>query len=265
MPKDPIAAQIAEGQPIYRKDCATEACHGLNGEGLPSTYGGGYRVWPLLGDEFASRNPNAQVIFDVTRSGGEQQLRKLSDAQIYAAIAYELSLNGIGLIEPLDDTNANAIPSGKTNPKAPWGSLYPPPGNARLIETPLPYPSTPPSGSNSKMAIRIGQLARAHVIGRSVAPQGGYFIILVFYIQNLGTGDLTVDPVHLALVDSLGKSHRRTEANLAYPMVRFRPQAIQPGYGTSGYEIFTIPPGAEHDRFVYRHPSAGNLEIKLYE
>ena len=97
------------------------------------------------------------------------------------------------------------------------------------------------------MAIRIGQLARAHVIGRSVAPQGGYFIILVFYIQNLGTGDLTVDPVHLALVDSLGQSHRRTEANLAYPMVRFRPQAIQPGYGTSGYEIFTIPPGASRE------------------
>ena len=48
------------------------------------------RIWPAVGADFQRRNPNAQVVFDVIRSGEEPELRALADQQIYDAVAWEL-------------------------------------------------------------------------------------------------------------------------------------------------------------------------------
>ena len=64
-----IGDQLARGREVYEQGCATQACHGLEGEGIRS--GDEFRVWPLVGKEFQHRNPTAQVVFDVVRSGGE--------------------------------------------------------------------------------------------------------------------------------------------------------------------------------------------------
>jgi hypothetical protein len=84
-----VADQLARGARLYALGCATAECHGKHGEGVRS--GGTFRVWPLVGAEFQARNPNAQVIFDVVRSGSERRLRAMTDQQIYDAIAHELS------------------------------------------------------------------------------------------------------------------------------------------------------------------------------
>src|SRR5215475_14533872 len=81
-----IESQLASGESIYKQTCATSTCHGTNGEGIRSATG--FKAWPLVGDEFQSRHSNAQVVFDVIRSGGERNLLVLSDQQIYDAIAY---------------------------------------------------------------------------------------------------------------------------------------------------------------------------------
>lgn len=259
-PQEQAAEQIVRGSPIYARDCATELCHGMSGEGIPSE--DGFRVWPLIGPEFETRNPNAQVIFDVVRSGSESNLRALSDGEIYAAIAYELDQNGVQLSAPVNEANAASVLSGDTSPPASWGSLFPPPGNARLLPPPSP-PVEPPQGTAGDLRLRISQLAKASVIGKSTAPQGGFFVILVFAMQNLGDGELSLDPEFLRLVDSRGQAHSRADANLAYPMERFHSIGIQPGFGTAGYEIFLIPPGVEHHSLVYARPSEAPLEIKL--
>jgi hypothetical protein len=259
-PQRESAAQVAVGGRIYARDCATELCHGNQGEGIRA--GDSFRVWPLVGVEFEARNPNAQVIFDVVRSGSEPNLRALSDEEIYAAIAYELAQNGVQLSEPLGDENAASIASGETNPKASWGSLYPPPGNAILLEPPA-APEGVLQGAERPLSLRVDQLAKASVIGKAVAPEGGYFVIVVFALQNLGEADLSVDPQFLHLLDNQGQAHSAAQANLAYPMERFHAQMIQPGHGTAGYDIFAVPPGAAHERLVYDDPTAEALEIDL--
>src|SRR5690242_2295770 len=81
-----VQSQLASGEPIYKQTCATSVCHGTQGEGIKS--GNSFSAWPLVGKEFQSRHPNAQVVFDVIRSGGERNLLALTDQQVYDAIAY---------------------------------------------------------------------------------------------------------------------------------------------------------------------------------
>lgn len=66
-PAGSVADQLARGEAIYARDCATAQCHGVQGEGIRS--GSGFSAWPLVGPEFTQRNPTAQVIFDVARFG----------------------------------------------------------------------------------------------------------------------------------------------------------------------------------------------------
>src|SRR3990172_6030837 len=99
-----VESQLVSGAPIYAQSCATSTCHGTQGEGIRS--GDGFKVWPLVGDEFQSRHPNAQIVFDVIRSGSERNLLALTDQQIYNAIAYELSQNQITLESPLTADDA---------------------------------------------------------------------------------------------------------------------------------------------------------------
>lgn len=99
-----VESQLTNGAPIYAQTCATSICHGTQGEGIRS--GTGFSAWPLVGADFQSRHPNAQIVFDVIRSGGERNLLALTDQQIYDAIAYELSQNQITLESPLTADNA---------------------------------------------------------------------------------------------------------------------------------------------------------------
>src|SRR5262245_3193777 len=71
-----VEIQLASGGPIYAQTCATSACHGTQGEGIHSE--DGFKAWPLVGEEFQSRHPNAQVVFDVIRSGSESNLLALT-------------------------------------------------------------------------------------------------------------------------------------------------------------------------------------------
>ncbi len=87
--------QLESGAPTYAQTCSTSTCHGAQGEGIRSD--NSFKAWPLVGAEFQSRHPNAQIVFDVVRSGGERNLLALTDQQIYDAIAYELSRNQIVL------------------------------------------------------------------------------------------------------------------------------------------------------------------------
>ncbi len=75
-----VGDQLTRGARLYALGCATAKCHGTHGEGVRS--GQAFRVWPLVGPDFQVRNPNAQVIFDVVRSGSEQSLRAMTDQQI---------------------------------------------------------------------------------------------------------------------------------------------------------------------------------------
>ena len=111
------------GEPIYAQGCATEKCHGTDSEGIPA--GDSFTAWPLVGELFQQRNPNAQVVFDVVRSGNEPNLRQMTDQEVYDAIAYELSLNGVAWSEPLMDGNAAGV-SGVGMAGSTGYSLYPP-------------------------------------------------------------------------------------------------------------------------------------------
>src|SRR5260221_11194481 len=128
-----VESQQASGAPIYTQTCATSTCHGTQGEGIRS--GDSFSAWPLVGSGFQSRHPNAQIVFDVVRSGGERNLLALPDQQIYDAIAYELSRNQITLKTPL--TSPTAFPPYRaTISGQPQGSLFPPSDNLALRPTP---------------------------------------------------------------------------------------------------------------------------------
>src|SRR5690349_9024426 len=127
-----VEDQLASGEPIYTQTCATSACHGTQGEGIKA--GNGFSAWPLVGKDFQSRHPNAQIVFDVIRSGGERNLLALTDQQVYDAIAYELKQNEITLASPLTAENAFTTYGGAMSGKAQSG-LFPPSDNAAMSDT----------------------------------------------------------------------------------------------------------------------------------
>jgi hypothetical protein len=92
---DSVEDQLASSKPTYTRTCATGVCHGTQGEGIKT--GNVFSAWPLVGEDFQSRHPNAQIVFDVIRSAGERNLLALTDQQVYDAIAYELEQNQITL------------------------------------------------------------------------------------------------------------------------------------------------------------------------
>jgi mono/diheme cytochrome c family protein len=213
-PVSPVADQLSRGQPIYEQSCATAACHGINGEGIRS--GNGFRVWPLVGEEFQRRNPTAQVIFDVVRSGGESSLRALTDQQIYDAIAYELSLNDVELSEPIESQNAPDVSSAAAGAPEP-GRLFPPPGNAKLIST-WHAPALPIYVENSDLRIRLTQMALAASIGETVLPAGESFVLVIFTFEVLADHPIEVGPQHLRLATEAGQMLESLEIGLDYPV-----------------------------------------------
>lgn len=262
----PVSDQLARGQVIYEEGCDIEACHGTDGKGIPSE--NGFRVWPLVGEDFQRRNPTAQVVFDVVRSGGESSLRALTDQQVYDSIAYELSLNGVQLSEPLDSQNAPILISGAAAEFPDPGSLFPPPGNAELLS---PWPATFPQGTLSlpisaksdNLRMRVTQLALAASIGARQPSNDGYFVFVVITLEDLANEPLEVGPNHLSLVTADGQTLSPQDIGLAYPVARFYTQTIQPEHGTAALVIFDLPEGAEMNHLQYKLPQGEPLILGL--
>jgi mono/diheme cytochrome c family protein len=259
-PASPVAEQLSQGQVIYQQGCATEACHGTNGEGIRS--GDGFRAWPLVGEEFQRRNPTAQVIFDVVRSGGESSLRALNDQQVYDAIAYELSLNGVELSDPLDSNSAPLLSSGAAAGSQEPGSLFPPPGIARLISAWSP-PTLPVTAQGSDLRIRLTQIALAASIGERVPPAEGSYVLIVLTFEVLAAQPLEVGPQHLRLVTEAGQMFEPQEIGLAYPVARFYPQTIQPEHGTAALAIFVLPQAAQISHLLYMLPGRQQVILEM--
>src|SRR5713226_9512709 len=193
---DTVASQIARGQPLYAQNCATAKCHGVQGQGISS--GNSFQVWPLVGAEFQARNPNAQVVFDVVRSGSEQTLRALTDQQIYDAIAYEWVQNGAQLVAPLTGRNAAITATGRATIQASSAALFPPPGNASPSQS---YAGRTGTASNY-LAWRVDQIVQASAIGGHAPATGGTFLIAVLAFATDTRQPLVVGPEFLRLTDS---------------------------------------------------------------
>lgn len=257
---DTAAEQFAQGASIYAARCATAQCHGAQGEGLRTD--DGFRVWPLVGPAFEARNPMAQVVFDVARSGGESELRALSDRQIYAAAAYELSLNGVSLDAPLTAQNAASIASGTSVEIPNAGTLFPPPGNASLLP---PTSALLPmlSVENGYLRLQVDQIAYASAIGRATSPDDGAFVILVFALEALTADPLDVTPAFLRLHASNGAALEPLDIHLDFAIAGFHPQTIEPDHGTAAHAIFALPASTTPVRLVYDDGTGHALSLKL--
>jgi len=258
--QSPVQDQLARGKPIYEQGCATEQCHGLNGEGIPR--GSSFRAWPLVGADFQRRNPTAQVIFDVVRSGGEPSLRALTDQQIYDAIAYEMSLNDAAPSVPVVEDNAPTLPTGSAAGAAVAGKLFPPPGNADLAPF-GPSPALPLAAENAEVRMRATQIGRTAAIGQSVPSGGGTYLLMVITLEDLTDGPLEVGPQQLKLVGTDGASYLPLDIGLAYPVDRFRTQTIEPDHGTAGLAVFAVPDAESPVRLVYTLPSGLELVLEM--
>ena len=244
----PVIAQLARGQSIYQQSCAITTCHGNEGEGIRNN--DGFSVWPLIGEEFQLRNPNAEVVYDIVRSGGEASLRALTDQQIYDAIAYELSLNNVDLSEPLVAQNAPFIATGSAAEKNVSGILFPTPGNA-VLDSAWKVPDLPASADNGDFRIRVTQLAMASFIGEMVPSEGESFLLVVFTLDILTNQPVEAGPQYLSLVTKNGESLEAINIALDYPITLFHSQTIQFEHGTSALAVFRLPKNANVSQIHY--------------
>jgi mono/diheme cytochrome c family protein len=258
--ESPVGQQLKRGLPIYEQGCATETCHGVNGEGIRGA--SGFRVWPLVGADFQGRNPTAQVIFDVVRSGGEPSLRGLSDQQIYDAIAYEMSLNDVELTAPVVSHNAPRLATGQRATVPQDGQLFPPPGNAHLLATAVPL-SLPLQVENSELRMRATQVARAASIGQNTPPAGAVYVLMVMTFEDLTDHSLEVGPSQLRLVGKHGASHPPLDIGLADAVDRFRTQTIEPDHGTAGFVAFVVQESEDLGHLAYTLPSGQELVLEM--
>ncbi len=238
-----VEDQLASGAPIYRQTCATSACHGTQGEGIRS--GSGFSAWPLVGQEFQSRHPNAQVVFDVIRSGNESNLLALTDQQIYDAIAYQLEQNQITLESTLTAGNAFTTYGGAMSGKVQSG-LFPPSENAVLLDMPLAR-DLPRVAQNNRLRIQVDQLAQASAIGKDK----GTFLIVVMAFSDLNNQPLTISPDHLRLSTPDGELLKPQSLNLHSAIEKFHKQTIKPQYGTVGLGVFTLTAPEQFDQLIY--------------
>jgi mono/diheme cytochrome c family protein len=255
-----VEGQLTRGAVLYTQGCASSVCHGANGAGIRS--GGAFQIWPTVGEAFRARNPNAQVIFDVVRSGGSPPLRALRDQQIYDAIAYELSLNDVRLAMPLTAQNAAGTASGAQVPAATNGRIYPPPANVSLLAMP-PFPRPLTAASNGAVEVRIDQWALVSRIGRSLPPPGGSFLMIVFALRDMSAQSLDVDPRFLHLMTSREMVLEPQVSDLAYPVEPFHHETIEPEHGTAAVATFALPAWAVPSRLIYDDHSGPVLSLDL--
>lgn len=252
--------QLRRGETVYAQSCATSTCHGIHGEGILD--GNEFRVWPLVGKEFRKRNPTAQVIFDVVRSGRESPLRMLTDQQIYDAIAYELSLNSVSISETLTFQNASTTYSGNFVNTLNSGSIYPPPRDANLVSD-WSGPTFPVCGENQNLRLCVTQLAAAASIEDKVPLNGGRFVLIVAVLEVLADHSLTVQPEYLGLVNKDGQKFEPLDINLNYPIARFGTQTIEPEHSTSFLSIFALPEFLEISYLLYTQPDEQWVLVNL--
>jgi hypothetical protein len=254
-----VESQLASGAPIYAQTCATSTCHGTQGEGIKSD--NSFKVWPLVGDEFQSRHPNAQIIFDVIRSGSERNLLALTDQQIYDSIAYELSQNQITLESPLTADNAYETFGGTMSGEA-QGGLYPPSNNAILTDTPLTR-DLPIAAQNDRLRLQVDQIAKASAIGNAKPPEGGAFLILVIVFNDLDNEPITVSPDHLSLSMPDGELLEPQPINIQSAIEEFHTRTIKPEYGTVGLVVFTLSNPEAFDQLIYDDGAGEPLTLAL--
>jgi hypothetical protein len=256
-----VADQLARGARLYAAGCATARCHGAHGEGIRS--GEGFQVWPLVGPGFQRRNPNAQVIFDVVRSGSERSLRAMTDQQIYDAIAYELSLNGARLQSVLTGGHAADVASGPAASDSRPDPLHPPPRGVRFSPSSAAPRAPPHAAGNSHLRLRIDQMARATAIGHRSAPAGGAFALVVIALQDSTDRPIAVEPRRLRLRTSAGAKLEPGDLDLEYAVERLRPQTISPGHGTAAVAVFALPAGATPVELTYDDGTGHALSVEL--
>ena len=253
----PVSAesQLASGAPIYAESCATSTCHGTQGEGIRA--GEGFKVWPLVGDEFQSRHPNAQIVFDVIRSGSERNLLALTDQQIYNAIAYELSQNQITLESPLTADNAFTTFGGAMSGEA-QGGLFPPSDNAVLIDMP-PTLTLPIAAQNDRLRVQVDQIAQASPFGND----RGAYLILVLAFSDLDDESSNVSPSHLNLLTPSGELLEPQPVNIKSAIEKFYTRTIKRNYGTVGLVVFSLPAPDQFDQLIYDNGVGDRLMLAL--
>jgi len=254
-----IESQLASGAPIYTQTCATSTCHAANGEGIRS--GDGFKVWPLAGPEFQLRHPNAEIVFDVIRSGDEPNLRALTDQQIYDSIAYELSQNQIHLESPLVAENAFATYGGKMSGEV-QGSLYPPSNNAVIINLP-PMRDIPIHAENDSLRLQLDQIAEASAIGNTKPPAGGVFLVLVIVFNDLKNESITVSPDYLRLSTPGGELLQPQPINIQSAIEKFHTQTIKPYHGTAALVVFTLSTPENFNQLIYDDGNGNQLTLAL--
>jgi hypothetical protein len=251
--------QLANGARIYAQGCATSACHGTRGEGIRSDTG--FSAWPLVGPEFQERHPNAQVVFDVVRSGGEPDLRALSDQEIYDSIAYELDQNQIRLHAPLTASNAFST-YGEAMAGETRGGLYPPSEHVAPLDPPV-IPDLPIVAENGRLRLQVDQLAQASAIGAARPPEGGALLIVVLLFSDLGDRPLTVSPDHLRLSTPGGVLLAPQAIHFAPAIARLQSQTIEPYHGTAGLVIFALPSIEAYGQLLYDDKAGNRLSLAL--
>jgi hypothetical protein len=250
-----VENQLERGAPVYQQTCATSTCHGLQGEGIRS--GNAFKVRPLLGEEFQLRHPNAQIIFDVVRSGDETNLRALTDQEIYNAIAFQLSLNQVRLEVPLAAANAFAAHGGAMSGGAQQG-IFPPLENVVLRDTPLMF-GTPLAAQNDRLRLQVDQITEASAVGNS----RGAFLILVMLLSDLDDQPITVSPDHLTLANPDGELLMPQSIAVHSAIEKFHSQTIVPLHGTVGLVVFTLSGPTKFDRLVYDDEAGNRLILAL--
>ena len=250
-----VESQLTNGAPIYKQTCATSTCHGTQGEGISS--GKGFKVWPLVGDEFQSRHPNAQIVFDVIRSGSERNLLASTDQQIYDAIAYELSQNQIKLDSPLTADNAFATIGEKMSGEA-QGGLFPPSDNANLIDLP-PIRDLPIVAENERLRVQVDQIAQASPFG----DDQGVYLIFVLAFSDLDDEPSNVSPNHLNLLTPSGELLEPQPVNIKSAIEKFHTRTIKLNYGTVGLVVFNLPAPDQFDQLIYDNEAGDRLTLAL--
>jgi hypothetical protein len=250
-----VESQLASGAPIYAQTCATNTCHGMQGEGIRT--GNTFKAWPLVGEEFQARHPNAQVVFDVIRSGNESNLLALTDQQIYDTIAHELSQNQIILKTPLTSDNAFTTYGRKMKGQT-QGGLFPPADNVTLIDSPHTR-ELPIAAQNNRLRLQLDQIAQASAIGNDQ----GVFLILAITFNDLDDMPITISPDHLKLSTPSGELLKPQSINLHSAIEQFHEQTIKPQYGTVGLVVFTLSAPDDFDQLMYDDGAGDRLNMVL--
>jgi S-disulfanyl-L-cysteine oxidoreductase SoxD len=109
----PGRGSVAEGRALYNQKCVT--CHGVNGAGKPAdrlTGGVGTLASAHPIKTVASFWPYATTLFDyIRRAMPISQPRSLSNDEVYALVAFILSVDGI--VKPDAVMNAETLPQVK--------------------------------------------------------------------------------------------------------------------------------------------------------